>query len=164
MPLLHTSAVLGLLLLGALAAPPSYRARPFDHALRQRDDTPSTDNLQVDLGYEIYQGVNNAQTGLDEWLGIRFAAPPIGPLRWQAPQPPTYNRSQVLPADAFASQCPQSSFDTVAIPNPNGTFASEDCLFLNVYAPEGAKDLPVLGPSCPPACSFLWRARVLTDT
>lgn len=70
---------------------------------------------------------------------IRFAAPPVGSLRWQEPQPPAENRSQVIQANAFAPQCPQSSLS----PN-NGTLSTEDCLFLNVYAPPNAKNLPVL--------------------
>jgi carboxylesterase type B len=46
-------------------------------------------------------------------------------------------------ADSFGSQCPQSP---PAIPPgaAKGTFASEDCLFVNIYAPPGATDLPVL--------------------
>jgi carboxylesterase type B len=46
-------------------------------------------------------------------------------------------------ADAFGSQCPQSP---PAIPPgaAKGTVASEDCLFLNVYAPSNATDLPAL--------------------
>lgn len=63
-------------------------------------------------------------------------------MRWQAPQAPLVNRSEVIQADSFASQCPQSYFSVgVSIP---GVPASEDCLFLNVYAPQNATSLPVL--------------------
>ena len=70
---------------------------------------------------------------------IRFAAPPTGNLRFQAPQVPADNRSQVIQANAFAPQCPQSS-DSPG----KGTLSTEDCLFLNVYAPQNATNLPVL--------------------
>lgn len=77
---------------------------------------------------------------------IRYAAPPTGSLRWQAPQPPASNRSTVLPADRFASQCPQStlSLDGLVLPGLTSGSGSEDCLFLNVYAPANASNLPVL--------------------
>jgi carboxylesterase type B len=72
---------------------------------------------------------------------IRFAAPPTGNLRWQAPQPPTFNRSGVIQANAFAPFCPQNP----DAPNgPGPAYGDEDCLFLNVYAPANASSLPVL--------------------
>lgn len=73
-------------------------------------------------------------------ISIRFAAPPIGALRWQAPQPPIVNRTATIQANRFASQCPQTSLSG---PNRPSILANEDCLFLNVYSPPGAKNLPV---------------------
>src|SRR6476660_9401882 len=71
------------------------------------------------------------------WRGIPYAAPPVGPLRWAAPQPPA-SWSGVLDATGPAkTPCPQ-----------NGQYASlnEDCLYLNVFAPvRHANDkLPVM--------------------
>lgn len=73
---------------------------------------------------------------------IRYAAPPTGNLRWQAPQPPVSNRTGVIAANAFAAFCPQSP----DAPNgPGPVYGNEDCLFLNVYAPANASSLlPVL--------------------
>ena len=58
---------------------------------------------------------------------------------------PSTNRDQVIKANAFGSQCSQSadatdSLFSLGIPGP----ASEDCLFLNVYSPINATNLPVL--------------------
>jgi para-nitrobenzyl esterase len=63
------------------------------------------------------------------FLGIPFAAPPVGELRWRAPQPP-HQWSGVFDAMQFGKHCPQAS----SVPDPN---ASEACLFLNVYVPRG---------------------------
>lgn len=41
----------------------------------------------VDLGYRKYRG-HQLSNGLTEWLGIQYAAPPVGNLRWAAPQNP----------------------------------------------------------------------------
>ena len=41
----------------------------------------------VDVGYAQYQGAT-VGNGVNQWLGIRYAAPPLGDLRWRAPQPP----------------------------------------------------------------------------
>jgi para-nitrobenzyl esterase len=75
----------------------------------------------------------------DEFLGIPYAAPPVGPLRWRPPQPPK-PWSGIRAATSFASHCPQpsSSFGVVS--------SSEDCLYLNVFTPAGAKarNLPVM--------------------
>jgi para-nitrobenzyl esterase len=74
-----------------------------------------------------------------EYLGIPYAAPPVGALRWQPPQPAA-SWPGVRQATSFASHCPQpgSAF--------GASSASEDCLYLNVYAPAGAgrRDLPVM--------------------
>lgn len=45
------------------------------------------DNVVVDLGYSKYRGRANSD-GVVEWLGMRYAAPPVGPLRFSAPQDP----------------------------------------------------------------------------
>ncbi|KAK6005765.1 hypothetical protein QM012_007407 [Aureobasidium pullulans] len=141
MPSLSTlvGAFIGAASLAASAAVPV--SQPFEHfkAKRQSSNSTSNSNLEVDLGYEVYEGYTNQTTGINIWRGIRFAAPPVGSLRWQEPQPPAENRSQVIQANSFAPQCPQSS-DSPG----KGTLSTEDCLFLNVYAPPNAKNLPVL--------------------
>ncbi|KAL2270619.1 hypothetical protein VTJ83DRAFT_2803 [Remersonia thermophila] len=100
------------------------------------------DSLTVNLGYAKYKGYHDASTGLNYWKGIRYAAPPTGSLRWQPPQvlppelfPPTIN------AFDFGPVCPQAMPSLPYAPHIPG---NEDCLFLNVYAPAGAKKLPVL--------------------
>ncbi|KAJ2980934.1 hypothetical protein NUW58_g6814 [Xylaria curta] len=97
----------------------------------------------VDLGYAKYRGSYNSAYDLNLFRGIRYAAPPVGKLRWQMPQAPAKNRSGILPAVDYAPQCPQSSptglFDQP--PQPSG---DEDCLFLNVVAPANGKRKPVL--------------------
>ena len=72
---------------------------------------------------------------------IRFAAPPLGEYRWQAPQPPESNRSSVISAAMYGPICPQSPNGGAPLPSEYG---DEDCLVLNVWAPEGAENLPVL--------------------
>lgn len=44
-------------------------------------------NLNVDLGYAQYKGLRTPN-GIDKWLGMRYAAPPLGDLRFRAPQDP----------------------------------------------------------------------------
>jgi len=99
----------------------------------------------VDLGYGIFQGTSNATSGVNIWRGIRFAAPPTGSNRWQAPQPPAVNRSSVIQANSFGNICPQNQPGTTTPIPLNQTGSGEDCLFLNVYAPSNATGpLPVL--------------------
>lgn len=65
------------------------------------------------------------------YKGIPFAAPPIGPLRWRAPQA-TQHWSGILPADGFKPQCMQN---WPPLPTMPVEPVSEDCLYLNVWAP-----------------------------
>jgi para-nitrobenzyl esterase len=83
------------------------------------------------------QGAINEQTR--QFLGIPFAAPPVGPLRWRPPEPPA-PRQTVLQANAFAGSCAQLG----SIQGPASE--NEDCLYLNVWTPEPAprKPLPVM--------------------
>ncbi|KAL6702832.1 hypothetical protein ACN47E_000918 [Coniothyrium glycines] len=98
--------------------------------------------LTVDLGYGIYQGVHNTTAGLNVWKGIRYASPPLGDLRWQAPVLPAPSRNATIHATAFGPSCPQAP----PAPQNSSTLGDEDCLFLNVYAPqsEPGRQLPVL--------------------
>ena len=74
-----------------------------------------------------------------EWRGIPYAAPPLGALRWRPPQPVT-PWSGVRDATQFTPPCIQTDFN-------GGTLGSEDCLYLNVFAPPSAtagSGLPVM--------------------
>ncbi|HEU4391427.1 MAG TPA: carboxylesterase family protein [Blastocatellia bacterium] len=75
--------------------------------------------------------------------GIPFAAPPVGELRWKAPQP-VKAWTGVKTADAFAPGCIQDSGLATMIGAP--TNFSEDCLYLNVWtAAKSTRDrLPVM--------------------
>lgn len=72
--------------------------------------------------------------------GIPFAAPPIGSLRWQAPQPVKPWKS-VRTAVAYAPDCMQSP--VLGDDAPIRTRPSEDCLFVNVWAPAKPGRYPV---------------------
>ncbi|MBP6012066.1 MAG: carboxylesterase family protein [Alphaproteobacteria bacterium] len=72
--------------------------------------------------------------------GIPYAAPPIGALRWQTPQP-ALAWAGVKRADTFSPICPQNgAYPPESPPEP----MSEDCLTLNVWSPVGATKLPVM--------------------
>jgi para-nitrobenzyl esterase len=75
------------------------------------------------------------------WLGIPFAQPPVGALRWRAPQPPAL-WSGVREALNFGSACPQLANPIGDTPNaePGTVTGHEDCLYLNVYAPRGSAE------------------------
>jgi para-nitrobenzyl esterase len=81
------------------------------------------------------QGITVAQVA--EFLGIPYAAPPVGPLRWRPPNKPPAHAG-TLNAGAYGPACEQSlTIDPV----------SEDCLTLNIFAPASAtasSKLPVM--------------------
>ncbi|WP_295818843.1 carboxylesterase/lipase family protein [uncultured Deinococcus sp.] len=92
--------------------------------------------------------VVGSATPVQQFLGIPYAAPPTGPNRWKAPQPaPTWT----APRDARTAGpiCPQVVIALFPVPGrtPGEILGSEDCLTLNVYAPQGAtaaSRLPVM--------------------
>jgi len=83
-------------------------------------------------------------SGVEAWLGVPFAAPPLRELRWQPPQPVAH-WDGIRHADRFAPQCLQP----LRSHRQNHYFGheatSEDCLYLNIWAPPGPRErLPVV--------------------
>ncbi|CAI4218847.1 unnamed protein product [Parascedosporium putredinis] len=109
----------------------------------------------VNLGYAKYQGYADSASGLNVWKGacaalgdfstrlLASAMPsPTGDLRWQAPlMPPLNLAAAVQQANTLGPACPQALPSGPGMPFIPG---DEDCLFLNVYAPSNAQNLPVL--------------------
>ncbi|WP_165842940.1 carboxylesterase/lipase family protein [Phenylobacterium deserti] len=100
----------------------------------------------------VAQGLLSAgpvEQGVTVFKGVPFAAPPVGPLRWRAPQAAAA-WSGVRPADRFGANCMQKPIEGALGPWTPEYLAhgdiSEDCLYLNVWTPAeglGAK-LPVM--------------------
>ncbi|KAJ8589766.1 alpha beta-hydrolase [Rhizopogon salebrosus TDB-379] len=101
----------------------------------------STSTPIIDLGYAQYQGSVDTTTNVTSFLGIRYAAPPVGNLRWAAPQhPPTTSAVQqatMQPNECYQASVGNSSIDHFqnASLSKRAVSQSEDCLFLNVYTP-----------------------------
>lgn len=70
------------------------------------------------------------------FFGVPYAAPPVADLRWRAPQP-IQPWTGVKDVRAFSPVCRQTA---PWISNPQ----NEDCLYLNIWAPEKAENLPVM--------------------
>ena len=97
--------------------------------------------VKTDLGK--VQGKKSADGTARDFLGIPYAAPPVGPLRWKPPQPATKWKG-TRQATAFGSRCfQQDRFDDMVFRDPG---ESEDCLTLNVWLPAGKPKgkLPVM--------------------
>jgi para-nitrobenzyl esterase len=96
---------------------------------------PAPAAVTVDGG----QIAGTSADGVRVFKGIPFAAPPVGELRWKAPQP-IVAWSGVKPADAFGPQCMQQPYPAnspyASAPSPT----SEDCLYLNVWTAAGTGD------------------------
>ena len=94
--------------------------------------------IKTDSGFVDGVEVNSVRV----FKAIPFAAPPVGVLRWRAPQPvPTWSR--VRKAEKFGPACPQvGSYPPESPPEP----MSEDCLYLNVWTPASMtrEKLPVM--------------------
>ncbi|MGZ9099290.1 MAG: carboxylesterase/lipase family protein, partial [Brevundimonas sp.] len=106
--------------------------------------TPSEGGLP-DPRVEVEQGVvvGREAGGVQSFKGLPYAAPPVGLLRWRAPQPATA-WTGARDAGSVGAICiqPPSNGDPGVGPLP----MSEDCLTLNVWTPEarGAEPLPVM--------------------
>ncbi len=84
------------------------------------------------------------QDGIAIFKGIPFAAPPVGPFRWRPPQP-VVAWDGVRDAVEFGPGCAQAGWG--GAPGTIVKGSSEDCLYLNIWAPVGTKakaKLPVM--------------------
>ncbi|PVI03976.1 alpha/beta-hydrolase [Periconia macrospinosa] len=109
----------------------------------------------VTLNHVQYTGLHNATLHTNTYFSIPFAAPPVGPLRWKAPQPYVQSTNltpnkTIVDATKRGPSCVQATpypFWTEApAPIPAGE-GSENCLTLNVYTPDTAtptSNLPVM--------------------
>ncbi len=99
--------------------------------------------IQVHTTDGVVEGVVSADGKVRAFKGIPFAAPPVGPLRWKEPQP-VQPWTGVRQARDFSAHCMQLNvFGDMIFPDAG---ASEDCLYLNVWAPANAaaEKLPVM--------------------
>jgi para-nitrobenzyl esterase len=100
---------------------------------------PPSPKARVTTAEGVLQGAEPAP-GLLAFLGIPYAQPPVGELRWRPPQPfPAWSSERQ--AVRHGNPCPQQNQGWNQWAHEHG---SEDCLYLNVWAPAGAHNLPVL--------------------
>lgn len=102
-----------------------------------------SNSLQIKTDKGKVRGSLTTDEKVRVFKGIPYAAPPVGPLRWQPPQP-ALKWKGVRDAAAFGSRCMQAAlFKDMAFRDPG---PSEDCLTLNVWTPAKAKkgSLPVM--------------------
>src|ERR1700690_4262824 len=93
------------------------------------------------LTVKVEQGKVHGKTLNDgkvkAFLGLPYAAPPVGNLRWKAPEEPAKWKGE-RDATKFGAHCAQGHvFDDMVFQDAG---PSEDCLFLNVYAPADATE------------------------
>ena len=110
---------------------------------------PDIDNATLrQIGQGTLRG-GLSDNGALTWRGIPYAAPPVGELRWRAPRPaPRFAGGELLAVE-HGQPCVQDL--SLAAPfqdhDADGFVGSEDCLYLNVYAPAGSSSadrLPVM--------------------
>lgn len=92
--------------------------------------------------------VSGADAGNDSWVwaGVPYAKPPVGTLRWKAPQDPKkWSGIRASTLNYNPAVQPKQTTQWLPDPLPNGSvIGSEDCLYLNVFRPQnGDTNLPV---------------------
>jgi para-nitrobenzyl esterase len=102
------------------------------------------DSFTVKTAQGKVQGKTINDGKVKAFLGLPYAAPPVGDLRWKAPEPPAKWKGE-RDATKYGARCEQSEDYGDMVFLDSGP--SEDCLFLNVYAPADASrksKLPVM--------------------
>jgi carboxylesterase type B len=119
------ASAMGLAL--AVVAPPAQAGEATSSPSRAASAQASSLVVVTDKG-----AVRGARAdGVDSFLGIPYAAPPVGALRWRAPQP-VRRWNGVRPATQYGARC-------AALESTNGPRSNaENCLFVNVQRPTGS--------------------------
>lgn len=99
--------------------------------------------VQAQTQSGLIEGNYNTHTGIQTFLGVPFAQPPVGDLRWKAPQPPIPWEG-VRETKAFGPRPMQTMVFGDMKSRSDGV--SEDCLYLNIWTPakRDTRNLPVL--------------------
>lgn len=113
---------------------------------------PHKTNLLVETPSGTYRGLTNGSApSVREFLGVPFAQPPIGALRWLPPQKVVSNSSHIYDATRYPPSCPQYVSQAPAVWNDANTNyiisgpISEDCLALSIWTPAAeVEGLPVV--------------------
>jgi para-nitrobenzyl esterase len=124
------------LLLSALAAALLLTAAPTSAAASPAPSVQGPPLVRTEQGW--VRGESTAEGR--QFLGIPYAQPPVGDLRWRAPRP-VEKWQGVRAARDFGNRCVQTKSWDPGYEEPSHT---EDCLDLNVYVPEGAGRRPVM--------------------
>ena len=104
---------------------------------------PAVISVQTKIENGVIEGLQDSKEGLQMYFGIPYATPPIGELRWKAPQP-LKNWMGMLETKKFGPKPVQANI--WGDMNSRADSMSEDCLYLNVWSPinKDKKALPVL--------------------
>ena len=97
-------------------------------------------------GLEVsYPNASGHFKSVSKFLGVPFAAPPVGALRFRPPQPPKSWKPKVYLAKKHGNICVQPNYleKFIRSVTPNFTY-SEDCLYLDIYSPNTSLSLPVM--------------------
>lgn len=100
-------------------------------------------SVQTTVENGVIEGNYDTKTGIQTYFGVPFAKPPVGELRWKAPQPADNWKGVKLTKQFSARPMQTVVFGDM---NSRSNGVSEDCLYLNVWTPakRNTKDLPVL--------------------
>ena len=112
------------------------------HAQQATTYTSTGASPKVQTTSGIVRGVNDGD--VDSFKGIPYAIPPVGEFRWRPPQPVVAWQGE-RDASKFGASCAQGGWG--AAPGTIQAGSSEDCLYLNIWRPAGAKakaKLPVM--------------------
>ncbi|VDI83200.1 neuroligin [Mytilus galloprovincialis] len=85
------------------------------------------------------------QVEVEEYLGVPYASPPTGYLRYKRPKKPIKWNPRILETTNLPPACPQFELDSVQFHKPGFNNFNEDCLYMNIYVPRvNKRALPIM--------------------
>ena len=95
--------------------------------------------VQTKIENGLIEGLQDSQSGLQMYFGVPFAKPPVGEMRWRAPEPMD-NWEGILQTKKFGPKAVQANI--WGDMKPRTDRMSEDCLYLNVWTPAKKENAP----------------------